>query len=109
MGPIADRSQEHLGQSDKAIVTYRRLLRSAIDATEKGNSPPIVFDAPATKAMTGPPAIDGIGPTDDWRGYWQRTDADKRSAASWTASQSAAGQKPAAHRAAACPRTNAGR
>jgi hypothetical protein len=33
--------------------------------------------------MIGPPAIDGIGPTEDWRGYWQRTDANKRSAASW--------------------------
>jgi phthalate 4,5-dioxygenase oxygenase subunit len=83
MGPIADRTQEHLGQSDKAIAAYRRLLRSAIDATEKGGYPPIVFDATAAQAMTGPPAIDGIGPTDDWRGYWQRTDANKRSAASW--------------------------
>jgi hypothetical protein len=83
MGPIADRTQEHLGQSDKAIVAYRRLLRSAIDAMEKGDSPPIVFDGTSTKAMTGPPTIDGIGPTDDWRGYWQRTDANKRSAASW--------------------------
>jgi hypothetical protein len=83
MGPIADRTQEHLGQSDKAIVAYRRLLRSTIDAMEKGDSPPIVFDGTSTKAMTGPPTIDGIGPTDDWRGYWQRTDANKRSAASW--------------------------
>src|SRR6516225_5047547 len=62
MGPIADRSQEHLGQSDKAIVAYRRLLRSAMDAMEKGGSPQIVFDATGAKAMTGPPAIDGIGP-----------------------------------------------
>ena len=83
MGPIADRTREHLGQSDKAIAAYRRLLRSAMDAMEKGGSPPIIFDATAAKAMTGPPAIDGIGPTDDWRSYWQRTDADKRSAASW--------------------------
>jgi phthalate 4,5-dioxygenase len=83
MGMIADRTQEHLGQSDKAITAYRRLLRTAIDAVEKGGSPPIVFDAMAAKAMIGPPAIDGIGPADDWRGYWQRTDANKRSAASW--------------------------
>jgi hypothetical protein len=83
MGPIADRTQEHLGQSDKAIAAYRRLLRSAIDAVEKGDSLPIGFDATAAKAMTGPAAIDGIGPTADWRGYWQRTDASKRSAASW--------------------------
>jgi hypothetical protein len=83
MGAIADRTQEHLGQSDKAITAYRRLLRTAIDAVEKGGSPPITFDATAAKAMIGPPAIDGIGPTDDCRGYWQRTDANKRNAASW--------------------------
>jgi hypothetical protein len=86
MGAIADRTQEHLGQSDKAIAAYRRLLRAAIEAVEKGGFLPIGFDASAAKAMTGPAAIDGIGPTDDTRGYWQRTDAHKRSAASWTGS-----------------------
>ena len=45
MGEIADRTQEHLGQSDKAIAAYRRLLRAAIDAIEKGERPPIMFDA----------------------------------------------------------------
>jgi hypothetical protein len=83
MGAIADRTQEHLGQSDKAITSYRRLLRTAIDAVEQGKQPPIAFDRTAAKMMTGPAAIDGIGPTDDWRGYWQRTDANKRQGASW--------------------------
>jgi phthalate 4,5-dioxygenase len=83
MGEIADRTQEHLGRSDKGIAVYRRLLRTAIDAVEKGEQPPIVFDASLTAKMTGPAAIDGIGPTDDWQGYWQKTDASKRSAASW--------------------------
>jgi hypothetical protein len=83
MGEIADRTQEHLGQSDKAIAAYRRLLRAAIDAVEKGDVLPIAFDAASAKMMTGPAAIDGIGPTDDCRGYWQRTDAAKRNAASW--------------------------
>jgi hypothetical protein len=83
MGAIADRTREHLGQSDKAIAAYRRLLRHAIDAVEKGDAPPMIFDAASAKMITGPAAIDGIGPTDDWQGYWQRTDANKRSAASW--------------------------
>jgi hypothetical protein len=83
MGSIADRTQEHLGQSDKAITAYRRLLRTAIDAVEKGGSLPIIFDATSANAMTGPAAIDGIGPTADCRGYWQRTDASKRNAAAW--------------------------
>ena len=83
MGAIADRTQEHLGQSDKAIAAYRRLLRQALDALDKGDKPPMIFDAASAKTVTGPAAIDGIGPTDDWQGYWQRTDASKRSAASW--------------------------
>jgi phthalate 4,5-dioxygenase oxygenase subunit len=83
MGEIADRTQEHLGRSDKGIAAYRRLLRTAIDAVEKGEQPPIIFDASLAAKMTGPAAIDGIGPTDDWQGYWQKTDASKRSAASW--------------------------
>jgi len=83
MGEIADRTQEHLGQSDKGIAAYRRLLRTALDAIEKGERPPIMFDAGSAAKMTGPAAIDGIGPRDDWQGYWQRTDAGKRNAASW--------------------------
>ena len=85
MGEIADRTQEHLGRSDKGIAVYRRLLRTAIDAVEKGEQPPMIFDAGLAAKMTGPAAIDGIGPTDDWQGYWQKTDASKRSAASWAA------------------------
>ena len=87
MGEIADRTQEHLGRSDKAIASYRRLLRRAIDAVEKGEPPPIIVDAANASNITGPAAIDGIGPTDDWQGYWQRTDAGKRSSASWTHSR----------------------
>src|SRR5262249_23721043 len=83
MGPIADRTQEHLGQSDKAISAYRKLLRAAIDAVEQGQSLPIVSDGASARVMKGPAAIDGIGPTGDWRGYWQRADAHKRNAASW--------------------------
>jgi phthalate 4,5-dioxygenase oxygenase subunit len=87
MGEIADRTQEHLGQSDKAITAYRRLLRRAIDAVEKGEAPPMVFDAHSAASVTGPAAIDGIGPTEDWQGYWQKTDAGKRGAASWASSR----------------------
>ena len=83
MGEIADRTQEHLGQSDKAIAAYRRLLRSAIDAVEKGERAPMTFDPGSAAKIIGPPAIDGIGPADDWQSYWQSVDASKRGAASW--------------------------
>jgi phthalate 4,5-dioxygenase oxygenase subunit len=83
MGTIQDRTREHLGQSDKAISAYRRLLRQAIDETRNGGKPLMVLDARSAPALTGPAAIDGIGPTDDWQGYWQKTDQTKRQAASW--------------------------
>jgi phthalate 4,5-dioxygenase len=36
MGPIVDRSKEHLGTSDRAIITMRQLLMEAMDAVEAG-------------------------------------------------------------------------
>ena len=83
MGAIQDRTNEHLGQSDKAITAYRRLLRTAIDQAHNGGRPMMVLDPRSAPKVTGPAAIDGIGPTDDWTGYWQRTDESKRKAASW--------------------------
>ena len=78
MGAIQDRTAEHLGTSDKAISAYRRLLRQAIEQAGNGARPMMVLDAAAARSITGPAAIDGIGPADDWQGYWQRTDASKR-------------------------------
>jgi hypothetical protein len=84
MGAIQDRTQEHLGTSDKAIVAYRKLLRQAIEQSAKGEKPVMVLDAGEAAGITGPAAVDGIGPTDDWQGYWRKSEADKRQAASWT-------------------------
>src|SRR5215475_15774011 len=84
MGAIQDRTREHLGQSDKAISAYRRLLRQAIDQARDGGTPMMVLDRAGAARVTGPAAIDGIGPSDDWEGYWRRTDASKRQGASWT-------------------------
>jgi phthalate 4,5-dioxygenase oxygenase subunit len=84
MGAIQDRTREHLGASDKAISAYRRLLRGAIEAAAAGNGGvPMRLDAAAAARMTGPAAIDGIGPSDDWQGYWRRTDMARRAASGW--------------------------
>jgi len=48
--------------SDKAIVAYRKLLRSAIDQMGKGERPIMVLDEARAASITGPAAIDGIGP-----------------------------------------------
>ena len=39
MGPIVDRSKEHLGPADKAIIQARRLLRQAVKTVEAGGAP----------------------------------------------------------------------
>ncbi|HEY8579067.1 MAG TPA: Rieske 2Fe-2S domain-containing protein [Beijerinckiaceae bacterium] len=52
MGPIADRSLEHLGASDKAIVAMRRMMLRAIDAVSAGEAPPGV--APETHGRVRP-------------------------------------------------------
>jgi len=40
MGPICDRSQEHLGPADKGIIQMRRLLREAVHTAEANGRPP---------------------------------------------------------------------
>jgi phthalate 4,5-dioxygenase len=40
MGPICDRSTEHLGTSDRAIIAARRMLRNALDDIAEGRQPP---------------------------------------------------------------------
>ena len=40
MGPIVDRSREHLGTSDLAVIAYRQILLDAIEAVQRGDEPP---------------------------------------------------------------------
>ncbi len=44
MGPIADRSRETLGTSDKAIIAYRRLLLDMAEALQGGQEPAAARD-----------------------------------------------------------------
>lgn len=38
-GPLADRSKEHLGEADRGIIMFRKLLREQIEAVQKGQDP----------------------------------------------------------------------
>ena len=40
MGAIFDRSKEHLGVSDKAVIAVRKHLLNAVEALENGEEPP---------------------------------------------------------------------
>ena len=87
-GPIQDRTREHLGYSDRAIIAYRKLLVRAIAAAGRGERPPMVLDAAQAKEMIGPATVDGVGPTGDAdavRAYWRAADARRRERAPWPA------------------------
>jgi phenylpropionate dioxygenase-like ring-hydroxylating dioxygenase large terminal subunit len=85
MGPIQDRTREHLGQSDKAIILYRRILREQIDKALKGEKPMMVLDDREARSIQGPATMDGIGPTRNWEAYWMEVDVKRRRGAPWAA------------------------
>ncbi|NIO08629.1 MAG: phthalate 4,5-dioxygenase, partial [Deltaproteobacteria bacterium] len=49
MGPIYDRSKEHLGASDVAVIAVRKCLLNAVQALMKGNEPPCQITDPANR------------------------------------------------------------
>ncbi|MDQ0512909.1 aromatic ring-hydroxylating dioxygenase subunit alpha [Ancylobacter amanitiformis] len=86
MGAIQDRTREHLGQSDKAIIQYRRLLRQEIEKAVSGSAPPLlVLDGAHARSIQGPATMDGIGPTAGWEIYWMEVDVKRRRGAPWAA------------------------
>ena len=90
-GSITDRTRENLGGTDKGIVLYRRLLGDAIRGCAAGGPAPMSPDAQSARTLTGPPAIDGIGPIASWNEYWKECDARRRRECAW-ASPGAAGR-----------------
>ena len=43
MSPIYDRSKEHLGASDVAVIAVRKFLLNAVQGLMKGNEPPCLI------------------------------------------------------------------
>jgi hypothetical protein len=82
-GRIHDRTREHLGTTDRAIAQFRRMLLEALERPAGQKAPRMI--GPAARALTGPPAIDGIGPTDGWERYWREADESRRRSAPWAA------------------------
>ncbi|MBI3514561.1 MAG: Rieske 2Fe-2S domain-containing protein [Proteobacteria bacterium] len=63
MGRIVDRSREHLGPADKAIIQMRRLMLRAVKTVQEGGTPPGV--RPSYYAIK---AAEDVLPRDaDWR------------------------------------------
>jgi len=67
MGPIADRSADHLGSSDAAIIQFRRQMVAAARAFANGG-PALGVDIPARRVDLT--SFEGIVPkTADWRAF----------------------------------------
>jgi phthalate 4,5-dioxygenase len=87
MGPIQDRTREHLGTSDKIIMVNRRLLLQAIESVQQGGPAPGVADPALAALMVGPDTVDGIAPAGTWGTWWKERVRAKREGAPWIAKQ----------------------
>jgi hypothetical protein len=63
MGPIVDRSREHLGPADRAVIQARKLLLEAVRTVEQGGTPRAI-----EPTYGGLAAAEAVLPRDaDWR------------------------------------------
>ena len=60
--PIAQRNREKLGESDKGIILFRKLLKQQVELLQGGGEPMNVFRDPAEAAHVRlPQEVDGVG------------------------------------------------
>lgn len=86
MGRIQDRTQEHLGRSDKAIIRYRRMLRASIAALAEGREEDLPMLGTASVAsITGPHSNDAIANSRDWQKASHQADMARRAECPWDA------------------------
>ena len=84
MGAIQDRTREHLGQSDKAISAYRRLLRQAIeDSRQRRQAADGARRARGAEASPARPRSTASARPTTGRAIGRRPTPSKRKAASW--------------------------
>jgi phenylpropionate dioxygenase-like ring-hydroxylating dioxygenase large terminal subunit len=65
MGPIYDRSQEHLGTTDRAVIKMRQILLRAARGLAEGKEPPAVAGDLDYRSIRGAEKI--LEPDEDWR------------------------------------------
>ncbi len=83
MGPIQDRTEEHLGRSDIGIVHYRRLLKEMIDHVEAGGEASLLMGRNGAKILTGPPSVDAVVGHARWSQEWREAEQQRWRASPW--------------------------
>jgi hypothetical protein len=72
MGPIQDRTQEHLGATDKAVILARRVMLKAVRRVQAGQDPPHVVRDPRANHFPECIVMSEVVPREtDWRHYWR--------------------------------------
>lgn len=90
MGAIQDRTDEHLGKSDTAIIRYRRMLRAAIAAVKDGRDAELPMQASDLDAIKGPISIDALAADGDIDKAYVNEDKARREHCGWNANLEAA-------------------
>jgi phthalate 4,5-dioxygenase oxygenase subunit len=83
LGAIQDRTAEHLGTADKAIIANRRLLMKAIEDVAAGQDPIMTVTDANAAAFRGPVSIDTVASAEHWRGEWQEVALVRRQRSGW--------------------------
>ncbi|TNE67253.1 aromatic ring-hydroxylating dioxygenase subunit alpha [Celeribacter ethanolicus] len=85
MGAIQDRTDEHLGKSDVAIIKYRRMLRAAIAALKEGGEDALPMQKVDASTVFGPISVDAIAADGDVDAAYKTEDGIRRGGCSWDA------------------------
>ncbi len=82
MGPIYDRTQEHLGYSDKIIVAARKQLLKAVEDVRQGKDPQHVTRDPAGNSFPDMVVwVETVPEGTDWRQFRRQVQAQMEQAA----------------------------
>lgn len=86
MGAIQDRTQEHLGKTDVAIIRYRRQLRAAIQAVKEGRDDALPMQGGLDLAgVFGPVSNDSLAQDGNWQRAALKADQERRGTCPWPA------------------------
>jgi hypothetical protein len=91
MGPIYDRSREHLGTTDSAIIFWRRYLLRLAHDLEQGIEPPMLRDPDLFRALP----LEATLPESAFADVWQRHHDQYLSSLLTEPTRSAVGSAPA--------------
>lgn len=87
-GPIYDRSSEHLGYTDRGIITMRNLMLGGIRAVQEGRDPLHVVRDPALNHFPDVLARDDMVPSNvPWRFHWRQRSAEPAATAASSAAR----------------------